>query len=68
MASQDDNCFDSRQIQGEPPHTPRTLGDRVTKLLANAQRMANATLKQRPSLLLPEGEDSWNVTIIRLQA
>ena len=67
MASQDGNYSGSCQIRGEPPHVLRTTGDKRAKLLADAQRMANATLKQRPGWLLPECEDTRNVTIKRLQ-
>ncbi|GFZ21894.1 hypothetical protein Acr_29g0010560 [Actinidia rufa] len=34
--------------RGEPPHVPRKPGDRGGKLLADAQRAAKATSKQRP--------------------
>ena len=67
MASQDDNCSTSRQTRGEPPHAPRTPRDREAKLLDDAQRMAKATSKQRPGWLLPEGVDSCDITIKRLQ-
>ena len=68
MASQDDNYFDNCQIQGEPSHAPRTLGDKGVKLLADAQRTTKATSKQRPNPLLLEGENSRDITIKRLQA
>ncbi|GFS36781.1 hypothetical protein Acr_00g0048000 [Actinidia rufa] len=42
-------------------------GDRWAKLLANAQRTAKATSRQRPGQLLPEGEDSQDITIKCLQ-
>ncbi|GFZ21626.1 hypothetical protein Acr_29g0007880 [Actinidia rufa] len=68
MASRDDNCSASRHTRGEPPHVPRTPGDRGGKLLADTQRAAKATSKQRPGWLLPEGRDDRDITIGRLQA
>ena len=68
MISQDNNYFDNHKIRREPSHAPRTPWDRETKLLADAQRTAKATSKQRPSRLLPEGEDCRDLTIKLLQA
>ncbi|GFY88833.1 hypothetical protein Acr_06g0007730 [Actinidia rufa] len=68
MASQNDNRFGICQTREKAPHVPKTLGDRGAKLLADAQMMAKATSKQRPSRLLSEGEDDWDITIKRLQA
>ena len=68
MASGDDGCSRSHSTRGEPPHVPRTLGDRGTKLLANAKRTASAASKQKPVRLLPKGEDCRDITIKRLQA
>ena len=68
MASQDNNCSTSRQTRGEPPHPPRTPGDRRPKLLDVAKRMAKATSKQRPGQLFLEGKDSQDITIKRMQA
>ena len=42
--------------------------DRRAKLLADAQRMAKATFKQRSGWLLPEGGDRRDITIKRLRA
>ncbi|GFS39667.1 hypothetical protein Acr_00g0064270 [Actinidia rufa] len=68
MASQSDSHSDSRENQGEVPHAPRTLGDRGVKLLADAQRTAKATSKQRLVQLLLQGRDSRDITFKRLQA
>ena len=68
MASQDDNSSVSCQTRGKPPHVPKMLGDRGGKLLADAQRVAKATSKQRSGQLSPEGEDDQDITIERLQA
>ncbi|GFZ08576.1 hypothetical protein Acr_20g0003840 [Actinidia rufa] len=68
MTSEDENCSGSRQTRGEPPHVSRTLGDRGGKLLADAQRAAKATSKQRQGQLPPEGRDDRDVIIGRLQA
>ena len=68
MASQDDNCSTSRQTRGEPPHAPKTPEDKGAKLLANAQRTAKASSKQRLGRLLLESEDNQDITIKRLQA
>ncbi|GFZ12789.1 hypothetical protein Acr_23g0011740 [Actinidia rufa] len=54
------------KLEGSSPHIPRTPGDRGAKLLADAQRMAKATSKQTLGRLLPEGEDSRDITIKRL--
>ncbi|GFZ20843.1 hypothetical protein Acr_29g0000050 [Actinidia rufa] len=53
--------------KGSPLMCPRTLGDRGAKVLADAQRTAKVTSKQRPSRLLFEGEDNRDVTIKCLQ-
>ena len=63
MASQDDSCSVSHQTRGEPSHVLRTPGDRGAKLLVDAQRTTKATSKQRPSWLLPEEDDSRDITI-----
>ena len=68
MTSEDENCSGSRHTRGEPPHVPRTPGDRGGKLLADAQRTAKATSKQRPGRLPPGGRDERDITIGRLQA
>ncbi|GFY91124.1 hypothetical protein Acr_07g0013200 [Actinidia rufa] len=48
MTSEDDNYSASRHTRGEPPHVPRTLGDKGGNLLADAaHRTSKATLKQR---------------------
>ncbi|GFS30539.1 hypothetical protein Acr_00g0012510 [Actinidia rufa] len=62
------SIFAFRQTRGEPPHVPRTLGDRGGKLLVDAQRAAKATSKQRQGRLPPGGRDDQDVTIGRLQA
>ena len=67
MASQDDDGSRSHETQGEPPHAPRTPWDRGSKLLADTQRMAKATSKQRLGQLLPEGKDCRDLTIKGLQ-
>ena len=67
MASQDDNYSGNHQTRGEPPHAPRTLGDRGAKLLADAQRMAKTNFKQMPGRLLPEGGDNRDINIKLLQ-
>ncbi|GFS46047.1 ovate family protein 13 [Actinidia rufa] len=68
MALQDDNYSISRQTRGEPPHVPRTHGNKGAKLLADAQRTTKTTSKQRSGQLLPEGDDIQDITIKRLQA
>ncbi|GFS37095.1 hypothetical protein Acr_00g0049800 [Actinidia rufa] len=68
MASQSNNRSGSRETQGEPSHAPRTPSDRGAKLLAKTQRMAKASSRQRPGWLLPEGKDSQDINIKRLQA
>ncbi|GFZ09869.1 hypothetical protein Acr_21g0004680 [Actinidia rufa] len=68
MTSEGENCSGSRRTRGEPPHVPRTPGDRGGKLLADAQRAAKATSKQKPSRLSPGARDDRDVTIGRLQA
>ncbi|GFY88776.1 hypothetical protein Acr_06g0007160 [Actinidia rufa] len=67
MTFEEENCFGSRQTRGEPPHVPRTPGDRGGKLLADAQRAAKATSKQRQGWLPSGGKDDWDITIGRLQ-
>ena len=67
MISEDENCSGSRRTRGEPPHVPRTPGDRGGKLLADAQRAAKATSKQRPGRLSPGEKDDRDITIGRLQ-
>ncbi|GFY82876.1 hypothetical protein Acr_02g0011160 [Actinidia rufa] len=68
MTSEGENCSGSRRTRGEPPHVPRTPGDRGGKLLADAQRVAKATSKQKPGRLSPSARDDRDVTIGRLQA
>ena len=68
MASGDDGCSESQSTQEEPPHVPRTLGDRETKLLADAQRTTRAISKQKSGQLLPKGEDYREITIKYFQA
>ena len=68
MVSQDDNCSNSRETQGEPSHASRTPGDRGDKLLVDAQRMVKVALKQRLGRLLLEGEDCRYLIIKHLQA
>ncbi|GFZ01236.1 hypothetical protein Acr_14g0008710 [Actinidia rufa] len=48
MTSEEENCSGSCQTRGEPPHVPRTPKDRGGKLLADVQRAAKVTSKQRP--------------------
>ena len=67
MTSQNNNRSGSREIQREPPHAPRTLGDKGAKILVDAQRMAKATSGQKPSRFLHEGGDKLDITIKRLQ-
>ena len=67
MALQSNNRSGSQEARREPPHAPRTLGDRGAKLLVDVQRMAKATSRQKPDPLLPEGGDSQDITIKRLQ-
>ncbi|XP_057510747.1 uncharacterized protein LOC130793111 [Actinidia eriantha] len=67
MASEDENCSESWRTRGEPPHVPRTPGDRGGKLLDDAQRTAKATSKQRLGRLPPGGRDDRDVAIERLQ-
>ncbi|GFZ12774.1 hypothetical protein Acr_23g0011590 [Actinidia rufa] len=57
MTSEGENCSGSRRTRGEPPHVPRTPRDRGGKLLADAQRVAKATSKQKPSRLSPGARD-----------
>ncbi|GFZ21762.1 hypothetical protein Acr_29g0009240 [Actinidia rufa] len=47
MTSEGENCSGSRRTREEPPHVPRMPGDRGGKLLADAQRAAKTTSKQR---------------------
>ncbi|GFZ02352.1 hypothetical protein Acr_15g0009600 [Actinidia rufa] len=68
MTSEGENCSGSRRTRGEPLHVPRTPGDRGGKLLADAQRTAKATSKQKPGRLSPSARDDRDVTIGRLQA
>ncbi|PSS21414.1 Mediator of RNA polymerase II transcription subunit 13-like [Actinidia chinensis var. chinensis] len=68
MTSEGENCSGSRQTRGKPPHVPRTPGDRGGKLLADAQRAAKATSKQRLGRLSPGERDDRDITIGRLQA
>ncbi|GFY82889.1 hypothetical protein Acr_02g0011290 [Actinidia rufa] len=68
MASQGNKYSDNSQTQGEPPHVSRTPRDREAKLLPDALKMAKAISKKRPGRMLPEGEDSRDITIKRLQA
>ncbi|GFY97772.1 hypothetical protein Acr_12g0003130 [Actinidia rufa] len=56
-----------RRTRGEPPHVPRTPGDRGGKLLADAQRAAKATSKQRPGRLPPGGRDDRDSSRARLE-
>ncbi|GFY95487.1 hypothetical protein Acr_10g0008720 [Actinidia rufa] len=68
MASEDEECSASRHTQGEPPHVARTPRDKGGKLLADAQRVAKATSKERPGRVPPKGRDDWDITIGQLQA
>ncbi|GFS35059.1 hypothetical protein Acr_00g0037570 [Actinidia rufa] len=68
MTSEGENCSGSRQTRGEPSHVPRTPGDRGGKLLADAQRAAKVTSKQKPGRLSPGAKDDRDVTIGRHQA
>ncbi|GFS40182.1 hypothetical protein Acr_00g0066980 [Actinidia rufa] len=68
MTSEGENYSSSRRTRGEPPHVPRTPGDREGKLLADAQRAAKATSKQKPGRLSLGVRDDRDVTIGRLQA
>ena len=45
MASQGNNYSGNRQPYGEPPHAPKTPGNKGTKLLVDAQKTAKATSK-----------------------
>ncbi|GFS38479.1 hypothetical protein Acr_00g0057730 [Actinidia rufa] len=58
----------SVEPEGNPHMSPERLGTGVAKLLADAQRAAKATSKQRPGRLSPGGRDDRDVTIGRLQA
>ena len=68
MTSEGENCSGNRRTRGEPLHVPRTPGDRGGKLLADTQRAAKATSKQKPGRLSPDARDDRDVTIGRLQA
>ncbi|GFS37725.1 hypothetical protein Acr_00g0053660 [Actinidia rufa] len=68
MTSEGENCSGSHRTRGEPPHVPRTPGDRGGKLLADTQRAEKATSKQKPGRLSPGARDDRDVMTGRLQA
>ncbi|GFZ02162.1 hypothetical protein Acr_15g0007710 [Actinidia rufa] len=68
MTFEDENCSGNRQTRGEPPYVPNTPGDRRGKLLADAQRAAKATSKQRQGGYPPKEETTGIMVLINTKA
>ncbi|GFZ00954.1 hypothetical protein Acr_14g0005890 [Actinidia rufa] len=68
MTSEGENSSGSRRTRGEPPHVPRTPGDRGANYWLTRRGRRKATSKQKPGRLSPGARDDRDVTIGRLQA